>query len=159
MANIIQHFGNQLGEVTNAATADKQNIQQMSKGTNDLLQVVEEMQASMKHKDTQIAELMKQNAALIAKMGTQATPTEQKTQQELPALPEMTAAEKATALALKNKIEKDKEQLKKSGKCQICGRHNNTARCFKLKRTRTIALCTGVQFLPDGGRGQILPTG
>ena len=148
-----EQFSQQLCDLAIAATADKEHIQQMTNCTDDLLAIIKQQQS-------QITELMRQNGALIEKVGTGGNATaSQATRNATNAAAQATArsaasaaakaiaaplatpnpratytpAQKVAAKATAKKINAGTQEIGGTkGVCILCSKHYGTARCFEL---------------------------
>ena len=110
----------QLSNLAMAAIYDKEHIQQMSNSNEDLLKVVHRI-------SEQNTELIKQNSALIAKLGIGSEPT-------VPPKPTPKPAPKPPGAATAAAPACNPATKKKNFGCGICGRHKHTHECLELER-------------------------
>ena len=108
-----EELGGHLRDIAEAATADKEHIQQMSSAQDELLFIIKKQQA-------QIEKLVESNSILtesIAKLSANKNTNRNNRNVKRPDV---------------EKIGKDKNAEAKGLGCAICGRHKHTKDCFEL---------------------------
>lgn len=135
-ANVTEHqqtnmsreeLSEHLSEISEAATADKEHIQQMSGAADDLLIIIKKQQAQLEKLIATNEKLIETNSVLtasIAKLSTKKTNNGNNRNN------------RNTKKADVEKIGKDENAAAKGLGCAICGKHSNTKDCFELQANK-----------------------
>ena len=109
-----------LQDVANAATADKEHIQQMSTTTEELLIIIKKQQS-------QIDTLVQTNSQLTANISKLTTNSNYRNNLNF-----------NTKIKEKETTQEDiNEAIKNGHGCTICGKHSNTRDCFELANNKS----------------------
>ena len=123
----------QLNAVSEAATADKEHIQQMSNFSDEMLAIVKDQQATIKSLQRQNEELVKQMGRLTDKLGSKTDTGGGGTARSNA----RTDSQKAAGLVLKKAIEAGTKPHTTSGNCDVCGRHGGgTKACLEFEENK-----------------------